>query len=67
MAAAYSRFKLEKITYNHVLQVSSIPRLKFDKYFIEAVNQGLVSKDMFSQVSFTPKGLEYAEEHGLAG
>jgi hypothetical protein len=67
IAAAYSRFNLEKITYNHVLQVSKIPRLKFDKYFIEAVSQGLVSKDMFSQVSFTQKGLEYAEEHGLAG
>lgn len=67
IAAAYSRYNLENITYNNVLQVSSIPRLKFDKYFIEAVNQGLVSKNMLSYVSFTPKGLEYAEEHGLAG
>ncbi|MDD2735046.1 MAG: toll/interleukin-1 receptor domain-containing protein [Desulfuromonadaceae bacterium] len=67
VANAYDKIKSEKIHYNNVLQYSSMPRLKFDKYFVEAVNQGLLKKDIISYVEFTTKGLEYAEEHGLAG
>jgi len=68
VAKAYDNIKSEQINYNQVLHYSDIPRLKFDKYFTEAVNQGLLEKDRYlSYVKFTTKGLSYAEEHGLAG
>lgn len=66
IARAYSTIKSERINYTQILRYSDISRLKFDKYFIEAVNQGLIEKDMLSYVKFTGKGLSYAEEHGLA-
>jgi hypothetical protein len=66
VAKAFDNINSVQIHYNAILRISDIPRLKFDKYFIEAVNQGLLEKDMMYHVKFTNKGLLYAEEHGLA-
>jgi hypothetical protein len=66
VAKAYDDIKSININYNQILRYSDIPRLKFDKYFAEAVNQGLLEKDIMHHVKFTNKGLLYAEDHGLA-
>lgn len=67
VANAYDSIKSEKLHYNDVLRFADVPRLKFEKYFAEAVKQRLLEKDIISYVTFTEKGLSYAEEHGLAG
>lgn len=66
IAKAYDNIKSVIINYNQILRYSDIPRLKFDKYFAEAVSQGLLEMDLMHNVKFTKKGLLYAEEQGLA-
>ncbi|MFZ2950968.1 MAG: TIR domain-containing protein, partial [Desulfuromonadaceae bacterium] len=60
----YNRIKREHVMYNEVLKNTKMPRLKFDKYLNEAINQRLLDRSSIF-VLITEKGREYAEEHGL--
>jgi hypothetical protein len=60
----YNRIKREHVMFQEVLNNTRIPRLKFDKYFNEAIKQKLIDRSSIF-VLITEKGREYAEEHEL--
>lgn len=55
---------LENVNYHELFSHSSMPRLKMDKYFKEAANQGLVNKTSL-YIRITDKGYQYLEDHEL--
>jgi len=61
---AFDSARLENVDYFELFGKSNIPRLKLDKYFKEAVNQGLVVRTE-SYIKITDKGYQYLEDHGL--
>jgi len=62
--SCYNRIKREFVMHQEILNKSSIPRLKFDKYYYEAINQGLIRRESI-YVVITEKGRLYAEEHEI--
>lgn len=61
---AFNSALLENVNYREMFGKSNIPRLKIDKYFQEAVNQGLVTR-VGLYIKITDKGYQYLEDHGL--
>ena len=55
---------LEDVDYYQLFQHSHMPRIRMDKYFNEAIKQGLVFRDG-SYVKITDKGVQYLEDHGI--
>lgn len=60
----YNRIKREYVLFNEILNNTKMPRLKFDKYYSEAQNRGLIARSGI-YVAITEEGREYAEEHNL--
>jgi len=61
---AYNNIRREHVLFNEILSRTSMPRLKFDKYYSEAMKSGFLQRTGI-YVVITDKGRQYAEEHGL--
>lgn len=63
---AFNSAILENVNYHELFNRSNMPRLKLDKYFQEAVNQGLVTRSgLGGYIKITGEGYQYLEDHGL--
>ncbi len=61
---AFNTALLENVNYHELFGHSSMSRLKLDKYFKEALNQGLVTRDSL-YIRITDEGYQYLDDHGL--
>jgi len=61
---AFNNAIIENVIYHEMFGRSNMPRIKLDKYFQEAVNQGLVAR-VGIYIKITDKGYQYLEDHGL--
>lgn len=60
----YNRTSREFPFFNEMLHGTTMPRLKFDKYYQEAVRKGLIERSSIL-IKITEKGRQYAEEHEI--
>lgn len=61
---AFDNALLENVNYNELFRYSHMPRIRLDKYFNEAIKQGLVSRTGL-YVRITDKGIQYLEKHKI--
>lgn len=61
---AYNNISREHVLFDEVLKRTTMPRLKFDKYYTEAINIGYLQRAGI-YLLIADKGRQYAEEHGL--
>lgn len=59
-----NKTNLENVSYSDLIRESNMPRLVLDKYFNEAMKQGLVTKNVLF-IDITEKGCLYAEDHQI--
>jgi hypothetical protein len=64
VVSAFNTAILEDVNYYELFKHSNMPRIRLDKYFNEALKQGLVARN-YSHIKITEKGLQYLEDHGL--
>ena len=65
VSEAFNNNSDEVISLKSMLVNTDMHRLTFDRYMSEAINEGLMTKDIISRYGITQKGIEYLISHGI--
>lgn len=65
IAEAFNNSTAEVIYLRNILPYSKMHRLTFNKYLLQAMNDGFISKDSIDRYRVTEKGLEYLILHEI--
>jgi hypothetical protein len=65
LALAFEKSDDEYMFLKFILNKTDMHRLTFDRYLNEAVNRGLVDRDILDRCHVTPDGIEYLIAHGI--